>query len=111
MFWSMIESVLALLAICLPVLHTLFRKASIEYVINCVRNMLSLRSGARSSHTDIEKWNGSTTSHAKMVPNEASHARVENIAMRVLSSKASELTIRHGEIAVNTTFTQSYNTV
>ena len=96
----MIESVLALLAVCLPVLHTIFRKVSIESVINSVRSMVSLRSGARSSrgpHTDIENRNGSTTSHAKMVPNDAPHASIENIAMGDLSNEASEQTIPQGE--------------
>ena len=110
----MIESVLALLAICLPVLHTIFRKVSIESVMDSVRSMVSLRSGARSSqgpHTNIENWTGSTTSHAKMVPNDAPHASIENIALRDLSNEASEHTIPQGEIAVNTAFTQTYNTV
>ena len=46
-----------------------------------------------------------------MVPLDAPHARIENIAMRDLSSKASQQIVPQGEIAVNTTFTQIYNVI
>nr|AUW30967.1 putative GNAT-family acetyltransferase [Cladonia uncialis subsp. uncialis] len=114
LFWSLIESVMALLAVCLPALHTLFRKSSLESVIRSVRTMASLGSETRRSqvsHTDIENRSESTTSYAQMVPRDAPHARIENIAMRDLSSKASQQIVPQGEIAVNTTFTQIYDVI
>ena len=47
LFWSMIELVLALLALCFPVMHSLVRKISLESVINSFRSMTSLASGTR----------------------------------------------------------------
>ncbi len=105
---------MALLAVCLPALHTLFRKSSLESVIRSVRTMASLGSETRRSQvspTNIQNRNASTTSYAQMVPPDAQHARIENIAMRDLSSKAAQQIVPHGEIAVNTTFTQIYNVV
>ena len=105
---------MALLAVCLPALHTLFRKSSLESMIRSVRTMTSIGSETRRSqvlHTDIENRNESTTSYAQMVPHDAPHARIENIAMKDVSSKAAQQIVPQGEIAVNTTFTQIYNVV
>lgn len=114
LFWSMVESQLALLALCLPVLHSLFRRISLESVINSVRSIASLGSGSRrspesrSTINDVQHGNESTASHARMVPIHGDPPRtVESIAMKDLSSKNNDKRVPQGEIGVNTTLTQN----
>ena len=111
LFWIMIESVLALLALCLPVLQSLFRRIPLESVTNSIRGVISLARRPQGSHstiTNIRNGNESTASHAKMVPvHGVLPPSVGCIAMRDLSRKPNDRTVPHGEIGVHITLTQS----
>jgi len=97
LFWSFVESALALMASCLPVTHSLFRKSSIESVIRSIRSLTSLHSsghgstGSRAPRSHVVT-NGqyirsdSTASHAQMVPDYLEPSTVESFAMKDLSN-------------------------
>lgn len=119
----MIESSLALIAACLPLIQGLFRQVSLESVIRSVRSLASLVSSSRGSRgsrgsklsniavTRMENRNDSMTSHAQMVPDYPKPARVEAFAMKNLSKQSDKSNIAHNEILVNHTITQSRSEV
>ena len=114
LFWSMIELVLALLALCFPIIHSLFHRISLEFIIDSVRSLTSLASdtwrspGSRSPITNIRNGNDSTASHARIVPIHGDlPTSVESIAMRDCSIKPHDWTVPQGEIGVNVMLTQS----
>ena len=80
MYWSTIETGLALIAACLPTLSYLFNGVSLQSAVNSVRSALSLgsvrstrkstepsRAEVSNPYIDIEA-NNSSSSYAKMFP-------------------------------------------
>ena len=115
----MIESCLASIAVCLPVLHGLFRKISLKAVICSVRSItprgLTLvgLQGSRASNTAtarIKSDNNSTSSHARILPSHLETTTVEVYAMRDCSTTPENQMVPQGEILVGSTVTQSQYT-
>ena len=110
----MIESDLASIAVCLPVLHGLFRKISLRAVIRSVRSITSrgvtlvgLRR-SRLSNTAIARiksGNNSTSSHARIFPSSLEPTTVEAYAMRDFSMTPDNQMVPQGEILVSNTVT------
>lgn len=114
----MIELVLALLALCFPIMHSLFHRISLEFIINSVRSLTSLASdnwkspGSHSPITNVRNGNDSTASPARIVPIHGDvPTSVEGIAKRDRSVKPNERTVPQGEDGVNVMLTQSDNVV
>ena len=119
----MIESMLALIAVCLPRVHHLFRKVSLESIIHSIRSITSLASGssgspglsrARPSFDAVNgapERNDSTASHAKMVADHLKHQSVESYAMKDLPKKSRDPMLPRDKILVNSTPTQSHDMV
>ena len=80
MYWSTLESGLALIAACLPTLSYLFNGFSVQSAVNSVRSALSLgsvrstrksdvsRADVTNPYIDIEANNSSSSSYAKIFP-------------------------------------------
>lgn len=116
LFWSVIESDLASIAVCLPVLHSLFRRVSRGAVIHSVRSITSIGSSliglrrSRSSNTTTagtRNDNDSTASHAQMFPSYLQPTTVETYVMRDRSEISDDHNVPQGEILVRNTVTQS----
>ncbi|KAL8724599.1 MAG: hypothetical protein Q9166_007856 [cf. Caloplaca sp. 2 TL-2023] len=55
LYWSMVESGLGLMAVCLPTFHALFRQVSLDSLVQSFRNTFSLHS--RASQTGLRSKN------------------------------------------------------
>ncbi|TEY35970.1 hypothetical protein BOTCAL_0570g00010 [Botryotinia calthae] len=107
-FWSTIESGLALIACCLPVIHSLFRKESLESAIRSIRSMASLRSQSSNSsraqtapagHTPPKS---PTESHAEMIPGFLEAGGMEAYTMTALSKSSQDGLHPQGVMSVTT---------
>ncbi|MCJ1227625.1 hypothetical protein MMC12_004281 [Toensbergia leucococca] len=115
LLWSLIESCLANIAACLPILCSLFRRPWFDALTLSARRILSLLSFSRNTDMDSNKTahrSNSTTSHAQIIPNHSESTHVEIYAMHDGLKKPFEQTIvGPSEIAVNSSITQYYNIV
>lgn len=113
----MVESDLASIAACLPVLYSLFRRISLEAVIHSVRSIISTGlslvrlQGLRSDTARIKNDNDSTISHAQMLPSYLEPATVEAYALRDYFRQSDDHNVPQGEILVRDTVTQSQDAV
>jgi len=119
LFWSFIESALALIACCLPLVHSVFLKSSIESAVRSIRSLASLRSSNGSAGSRVRRpqnaprtgryeRNNSTESHAQIVPDYLEPSTVESYAMKDLSNP-SHKNSAGGITVTNTIDTSSVN--
>jgi hypothetical protein len=113
-FWSFIESSLALIACCLPTVHSLFHKSSLESAIRSIRSLASLRSHDPNDSRDPRTapigqavHNSSTASHAEMIPSFLEAGGVEHYAMKDLSKSSQESPHPQGAISVTNTISRT----
>ena len=74
MWWSMLESGLALLAACLPTLAHLFTTRSLESAIKSLRSVLSLHS-LRSNQTSTKPSPGTTNTYLDIERDQSNESR------------------------------------
>ncbi|KAM3084557.1 hypothetical protein ACMFMG_001340 [Clarireedia jacksonii] len=123
LYWGLMEAGLATIGCCLPTLHALLIKSSIESIVRSIRSVVSLQS--MNSHTSkstkrFKELIGETpdgndaesiAARSPIVLNPANPTKVESVVMGNISKKSSENYIAENEIWVNSRLEQVHNAV
>ena len=113
----MIESTIALIAACLPVVYGLFGKQFVDSIIRSVHSLRSFDSCRNSGNRDVseyinmaseEGWDrhGSDASRRPIVPAYVKPSSVETTAMKAQESAEVPRVVKNGEIHVSKTVNQ-----
>lgn len=120
LLWSTIESTIALIAVCLPVVYGLFGRHFVDSIIRSIHSLRSLGSRGSSgmrSHRDASEYNtlaaaegwerhGSEASGRPIVPAYVEPSSVETIAMKDQEGAEAAKVVKNGEINVSKTVSQ-----
>jgi len=121
LYWGALEMGLGIITCCLPTLHSLLLKSSVQYIIRSIRSVITLnsltsRTSDRTSNfqsltEEPRSFNGYNGSHDAMVPPEVKPASIHVYAMGDMPVSRGDDDSTKGKIWVNRKFEQTENVV
>jgi len=117
LYWGMMESGLAIVACCMPTLHALILKSSIESIVRSIRSATSLQSFSSGKSKKFTPLSGDSRAlnskvSASSVPDHSNPASIHGYAMGDLSKASHDTSnLDQDKIWVNSEFEQIHSSV